>query len=504
MLFPLGMSPFEECMLLDDHPAYPMQFIFRLRFRGRLDAQAFAAATEVAVARHRLLGAVVRPTGVDDWEWVDDGAPPVVPRWCDGGPQAVWQPPPLDLHIRPGLQPSIFPASETTDLLLQFHHSACDGLGALAFLRDVLLEYAGRSQPATWRPGDLPPLDPERLRQRASFGMDAAQQEATLAQQLEVLAGLQEIFDRPATPAVPDEPATTPWPSGPGVSLPVVSYTLSPEETARLRAYAWRNGVTTNELLLRDLLLALGRWRNGFGYQRDEDLLRVTVPVNARLPADQATPAANLVSMVFLDRQPRHLARAERLLRGLHNEMQMIKRLGLGVAYALSLNLAKRRGIPFRPQFQADLCRATCVCSTLGTVLDELALPRCDGLLRVGDVLLEDVQFCPPLRPRTYLATGWLRYAGRTSLALQFDPRIIPRAAATGLLADLVRQIEHTVYDESGEAIPDTRSQPPLRPAGAWSPGLVLAPPSRSRTLVPDVGLFAPARVSSTSSVTAH
>src|SRR6516165_8397701 len=60
-LFPLPLSPFEHLFLLEDSPSYPIQFFGRLRFRGRIQQHVLNHALGIALARHPLLAAIVRP-----------------------------------------------------------------------------------------------------------------------------------------------------------------------------------------------------------------------------------------------------------------------------------------------------------------------------------------------------------------------------------------------------------------------------------------------------------
>src|SRR5262249_41848983 len=60
-LFPLPLSPFENLFLLEDSPAYPIQFFGRLRFRGRLRTNEMNQALGIVLARHPLLTAIVQP-----------------------------------------------------------------------------------------------------------------------------------------------------------------------------------------------------------------------------------------------------------------------------------------------------------------------------------------------------------------------------------------------------------------------------------------------------------
>jgi hypothetical protein len=86
--------------------------------------------------------------------------------WVDstpGRPVLVWQSDsfdlpsdertPINLAREPGLRIWLHEAAQSTEILAQFHHSCCDGLGAMQFLRTLLEFYDGRSEegpPAGW------------------------------------------------------------------------------------------------------------------------------------------------------------------------------------------------------------------------------------------------------------------------------------------------------------------------------------------------------------------
>ena len=145
MIFPLPLTPFEEYMLTDDRPGCPMTFLFRLRFSGRFRREAFASALRTAVSRHPLLRAIVRPGG----EIGRSGSRPMLGNrgWSDATGLADGSLPhadPMDLSVAPGLRLWLSESEKATDLVAQFHHASCDGLGAMAFLEDLLV--ASRSE----------------------------------------------------------------------------------------------------------------------------------------------------------------------------------------------------------------------------------------------------------------------------------------------------------------------------------------------------------------------
>jgi hypothetical protein len=156
--------------------------------------------------------------------------------------------------------------------------------------------------------------------------------------------------------------------------------------------------------------------------------------VNLRGPDHEGIPAANIVSMVFLDRRPSELADREQLLGSIHREMDQVKRGRLGLAFVVSLAAARAAPGCLSLMTGADRCRATAVLSNLGEPLRRSSLPTRDGLASVGDMVLDAVDILTPLRPHTHAAVGALTYAGRLHIALRYDPRAIQPVEADDLV----------------------------------------------------------------------
>jgi len=83
MVLPLPLVPFEQYMLADDRPAYPMNFFMRLRFAGRFGRRALDAATSVR-ARQPLLTAIACRCR-RGWVWGSAGHPSAV-QWLACAP----------------------------------------------------------------------------------------------------------------------------------------------------------------------------------------------------------------------------------------------------------------------------------------------------------------------------------------------------------------------------------------------------------------------------------
>ena len=322
--FPL--TTIEECLYWQDRPAYPWSWFARLKFSGCLDRTAFEAALATALARHPLLTAKVGIVGRRQLCWfsVDDAEPVICwERGPVGGPlpPAAHQ----DLQREIGIRFHVRTDATASELTIQFHHTCCDGIGGCLFIEDLLLAYAlACGDP----PGQLQlrPLDPGKLRGRGRFGLTFPTLLRMAPQQLVgVLRGRQFLTRRPV-PLVPHRacPNDDLPPKGYPATL---HYVFDEESTIRGRRISQRLGVTLNDLLVRDLFLALAEWRSRQNIDNDGHWLRMVIPMNLRTAGDRLLPAANVVGNAFLDRRGPDFADADRLLRSIHKEMSLVNAL---------------------------------------------------------------------------------------------------------------------------------------------------------------------------------
>ena len=229
------------------------------------------------------------------------------------------------------------------------------------------------------------------------------------------------------------------------------THEFTKKETANILAAARRLDVTVNDLLARDLFLAVGQWRQQNGFGHDNDWLRFSVPVNLRTQADERLSMANCMGMVFLDRRPPDLADPRQLLESIHEEMRLNKRWQLGLAFVLSADLLRRLPGALSRVARADKYAATCVFSNLGVVLGKTPLPRRDGRIVAGNIVLEGVDFVMPLRPGTSVAVCVYSYADRLFVMMHHDPRVLSDEQSQCLLEIYLRQIHNATESISRE-----------------------------------------------------
>ncbi|MBC7967533.1 MAG: DUF1298 domain-containing protein, partial [Fuerstia sp.] len=203
--------------------------------------------------------------------------------------------------------------------------------------------------------------------------------------------------------------------------------------TTRILSEAKRRQVTVNDLLARDLFLALHDWRQRHGVKSKGEWLRFFVPINERTTDDEALSAANIMSAIFLERHPQHLTNPESLLQSIQAEMQMHKRGQHGFLFIAAQALMKLMPRLRHRVIRQGKCVSSCVFTNLGIILSRTPLPRRDGKLAIGETILDKVDFIAPVRPLTAAAFCIYTYAGGLAVNLHFDPRSISRRQADEL-----------------------------------------------------------------------
>jgi hypothetical protein len=358
----------------------------------------------------------------------------------------------IDHHQQPGLSIYGFQSGSGFELLFQFKHACCDAIGALQFIEDVLLAYAWaidvRSNKKVYDDGPIAwyRIDPKHLRGRARFGLTRWQLLGKVRQQAVGLFGAWHFLTRISAQLA--SASSTASLAEESMSFPAAhTCELSATVTTSLLAKAREAGTTLNNLLIRDLLLAIGDLQNLRSRAYDRGWLRLSIPVNLRRPATRNLSAANVVGMVFVDRQKHDLSDQHSLLKGIHGQMKQIKDRELGMLFPLSLQFSK--GLPgARKRMQRmssdSRCRCTAVLSNVMRPFDTIPLPRRDGKLVVGDFELTGIEFLPPVRQGTPAAFGVLTYADRLNITLQYDPRILTPQEAEELLRGYVNYLLHS------------------------------------------------------------
>ncbi len=444
---PLPLAAFETYMLTDDRASHPMTFTIRLKFSGHFDHQAFEKAVPEALARHPLLSAHVEDTPGRKlaWTWSSPGVPQVdvaemaVPLRFPGGEL-------IDLRTECGLRIWVRHGGDRVEMRLQFHHACADGVGAYRFIEDLLCAYHN----AVVTPDQqvaLRPLDAERLKQRTRFGLSWPKLLLRLPMELwGLIVGFAMFILRRPVEIRTEKPNDAEG-DDPNTLLDLPAKLLSMPQLQRMKATAKQDRATLNDLLVRDLCLAVHQWNVRMQAGNRWKPIRVMIPTSLRVQGDERMPATNVVAMVFVDRHPTWYLSTRWLLRSIAWELNFIRSLRLNLAFIRSTSLADKIPGGLRFLTRPSRCYATCVLSNMGRVLSDTPLAYVDRRLKSGDMVLERVESAPPIRPHTKVALSVVSYAGSMALIFNYDRHAFTREAAEELFAIILRQVEVVAGD---------------------------------------------------------
>ena len=438
-LFPLPVTPFEHYLWADDRLDYPMTFFMRLKFRGEFERPRFYAALKDALQQHPLLRAFVRgspanPTSRLFWIGAGQALPIVVWR---GTPIRFDHVPTLDLTQEIGLRIWICQGEGHAELLLQIHHVCCDGIGALQFLNSLIAAYDSSSSEATIQSESS---DFRHVRRGAS-SWSWWRRLATSHQR--ILRVLRYLRSKPSPLAVPetekkDSPKEPAYPA-------VVSHVFSETETSQIVATAKRSATSVNALLMRDGFLALDRWNRRYLNDEGGRLIRLVVPVNLRDGSHASVSAFNAISYAFIDRHSWQLNDSAELLQSVHDELNEAKQLRRSLAFLPVLKFFGQFPDGVASLLSSDRCLGTAVFSSLGAAFAGTKRLGTDGRLCVGELVLDEIEAAPPVRPGTLASFAILTYAKRLTICLSYDARLLSADQAADLLTLLIDGIRTSI-----------------------------------------------------------
>ena len=243
------------------------------------------------------------------------------------------------MRREPGLRIWAHDDDEGTVLVTQAHHACCDGIGAIQALTDLLLTYSSLGEDSG-RPARRG-LDVELLRNRGAFGLSLWQRLKITGQHARLIRGVFRTVRHQPVPLVPSPPDLDA--DRPAAGYPASCLTsLDGDESRALAATARRWGASLDELLVRDLHLALADWQGEHVPHLLRAWRRIWTPINLRTIAHRRLSAANMIGTAFLDRHHDHLSDAHQLLEGIRREMLTIRARKVGYLLPFAMRAIRR------------------------------------------------------------------------------------------------------------------------------------------------------------------
>jgi NRPS condensation-like uncharacterized protein len=417
-LFPLRLTPFEYYMFLDSRLGNSMAFVIELDVEGHVVREALEEAVAFACDRHPLCRAVVTNGrwGCKYWSLKLNRLPAIY--WSDHVDFAeMWNTSP-DLTQEPGVRVYVRDDGDSATITFQFHHACCDGIGAAVWIQDVLAWYAQ----ATGGPPVLGLTDtqPVRLMDRRRHRLDRIRGCQWL------IKGVRESyrFFCQLPHALAARETCPPAASFAGM----LTHRFDHEETQQLRHRANSNQATLNDWLLCQLFTTIAHWNASTGRPRRRNpWYRINMPTSLRERADMATPAANLMSMTFFNRRSKAILGAtNQLLVSTRQESEEIKRSRSGTIFLDHLAMIDLVPGLLRLILSLPLSLATVVLTNMGDPSRRTTghLPRQEGKLIAGNLVVQRMAGVPPLRRHTHAAIGVNTYAEQLTISVQMTPSL--------------------------------------------------------------------------------
>jgi hypothetical protein len=425
----LPLTAFEEFMLLDDRPSHPMVIVARFDFSDGPPPPALAEAFAATVSEEPLLAARIA-RGPGRPRWLPATLPTLAQATAASPPSAsatLAHPlPRIDPDIGPMLHASVVTHPAGWSISVAVHHAACDGLGLVQFMDRWLLAAAGK---ASRRPRPLA----DTLAALGRRGRVAGSWREFSRMLPKLAKGLEGVKQFVARDVVDLGNATEPPPDQARDDTAacwqptIIATTLDETSVEQLDDRALAAEVMVNDLLMAAVVTTLGEHVDGRPVPiAGEPWIRLATPMSLRTKSDHALPAANRVSMVFLDRRPGDRLDIPRLLRSFKDQMDLIRSHSLGHIFPLSLAAARLLPGGVRRTTSRSQPQATAVLSNLGRCFHRSPLVDDAGHLCIGESRLTGWWIVPPIRPGTALAAATHETAGRRTIAFHIDPHRIP------------------------------------------------------------------------------
>lgn len=451
-----SMVSFEHYMLADDRPTHSMVVQMRFWFSGVFERKAFLSALTATLDRHPIfqmnaLGNASQRTSSIKWIKTENIEAPFI-CWKALGHSITHPEKPfhIDLSQEVGLRLWIRDTADqlsvdhppTTEILTQFHHSVCDGIGMLQFMEDLMIHYGlaiGISAPPPR------PIDHQLFAERGDFWLSKPQWQSRTFKDFKRAFNFFKALAQPLAVPRNQQGSTT------NVADLFASERreLSEKTLKNIRAASREVQATVNDLLLFELFKTLSSWN----YRLGKYLLktRIALAVSLRTEDDNRQSAMNIVSMVFLDKTHRQVQRDD-LLKTIVDETVDVKTNRMGITLPRVMGFFGRVPYAILIFMRLPLCSATAVLTNLGSTLSRSSLVGADGKLRIGTIVLERYELLPPVRPKTSASFAINYYAGKLNVTLRYDSTRLTEHTANHLLDEFAERLEK-VAPQAGSKI---------------------------------------------------
>lgn len=435
--FPLPMAPMEKFMLWDDSSTHPKRFRVSCEFTGQMNRDRLRESLQFAVARHPML-LVVPDLRSNPKRWLI----PQQPSFALFDPPGTYCVPPEEYKARiqnwkefDALCVWLDQDESRSEVVFDYHHACCDGMGARQFVRDWLLAYEQLVQSGTIDKSIFPRLDGEMLLHRNRFRV--VEPEADV-RPTTILEKIQHAYHFHCLPPHSIRKLDRKSKAGNPVSgqPPKQSESIVVQRTIldlteqdvleRVKA----SGTNLNDIAVSLLLQTLSEWCDLHNQKDAKKRLRIMIPADLRGIEHRKLSAANRFGFAFVVAKGSEVQHWETALTSIGPQLEKIRKLRLGLDFLQILGWAQ--SIPVvsmiaRRLVRSGGCGATAVLSNMGDVTRRLRRNHATQgkSPQIGDLVLTSVTGLPPLRPETSFGVGLTMAAGQLSVATIVDTKAL-------------------------------------------------------------------------------
>lgn len=431
------LTPFEEYLLEEDRSDYPCWIIVKFHIKGNFEHSVLQGAVDQTLARNPLLRSVAKRQGrklfwqeVMDWklaiEWLSKPLSDSWPKWRK-----------FDLFHEPGFRVIIVEGEAETEMIFHVHHAISDGKA----LRDVLYDIMNFYSIAKGNAVPIAECRHELFANRNRLGGTLMERLKAIPSQVISMKLTLRYLKKKITPLA-SEPLVPLQSTLPAEYPALVSRRLSESLFRKVRDEAMKLKVTANDLFIRDLFFSLGEWWDWKTKGDGNEWVRIVLPVDMRKPVDRFLSAANITSIVSLDRRMKSLGNRERLLTRAHEDMGWVKHRGLRFTFWTLLWFSRCKADGIKRYSNRPGCHGTIIFANHCQLITRSPLRNKQRKLEVPGAVLEDMTMISPIRPGTTAALVIGTYAGNLLADLHYDPRFHTHAQADMLLQIFIDQLD--------------------------------------------------------------
>lgn len=429
-IFPLPLTPLERFLVQCDTRHSSMVIRVVMRFTGECHSETMIDTFKTAVQRHpmlscRLAGHRFRP------HWVAGTPEKVVTQRVAGSVFAADSGPfekHIDLKQSGGLQIEIQFMDDGVKVIIDAHHAVTDGNGLRQVVTEWLHLYHSK---INGLPPKLTVVDLDRLQKRDQFPQPATAAPITFREAVRNI--LFTVRGRTARWVSGNQNRSTPHSY-------CVEHILSESEVEEVqkRLSAWK--VTLNDLMIVACMSTFAQLAPGGSHS---DRVTILNPTDLRLPSDRAMPATNRFGFAFLRRVRSDCHDPAGLLKGIHDEMNYIRRSYVGVEFIKGLKSASK--IPGGVDFfrRLGLFIPTLQWTCLGDVTrgGKRLMVWKDGVLYCGGLKLESTTGFAPFAENVPLSVATCEAGKCIAMTVRSSTASITPEQTGEFLRMLVNQI---------------------------------------------------------------